>query len=163
LITLTTDTAKITALKTKFEKYGPYAIRQGLKASSDYLNSPAVKAEMYPANRNGSPFVWSSERQRRFVMATVDLPYSRTGGLAAAGQFKVNENSFWVEYTNSIPWWKYVLHPSWQIIGHRTRGWVPVNRFVVNQSGKIVPIFKRSALDAWKEMDTFMYSGGAGL
>lgn len=160
---LAVDTAKITRLKTKFEKYGPYALKQGLKASAAYLNEPSTKAEMYPANRNGSPFVWSSERQRRFVMATVDLPYSRTGGLAAAGEFRVNETSFWVEYRNSVSWWKYVLHPSYQIIGHRTRGWVPVNRFVVNKSGRIVPIFKKSALDAWKEMDTFMYGGGAGL
>jgi hypothetical protein len=163
VITVATDTAKITRLKDKFAKYPPYAIKQGLGASADYLNSPPVKASMYPPDRNGSPFVWSSERQRRFVMATVDLPYSRTGGLAQAGEFKVNERSFWVEYTNSVPWWKYVLHPSYQIIGHRTRGWVPVNRFVVSQSGRVVPVFKRAAVDAWDSLESFMFGGGGGL
>lgn len=37
-------------------------------------------AEPPKANKR-SPVRWESERQRRFVMATVNLPYQRTGGL----------------------------------------------------------------------------------
>jgi len=161
MIAVDVDTAKITKLRDKFKKYGPYALKRGLETGASYLNSH--KTEMYPANVNGSPFVWSSDGQRRFVFANVDLPYSRTMGLAMSGNFTINESSFWVEYANTLPWWKFVLHPSYQIIGHRTRGWPVINRWVVNQSGKIVPDFKRAVLAAWDEQELFMYSGGAGL
>jgi hypothetical protein len=161
MLSIAVDTAKITRLQTKFAKYGPYALKKGLQAGADYLNSH--KAEMYPYSRNGSPFVWSSDKQRRFVFANVDLPYNRTMGLASAGRFSINESSFWVEYTNSLPWWKYVLHSSYQIIGHKTRGWPVINDWVVKQSGKVVPDFKKAVLDAWTELDSLMFGGGAGL
>jgi len=163
MISMAVDTAKITKLQTKFAKYGPYAIKAGLKAGNDYLNSSDIKYLMYPPSQSGSPFVWSSEKQRRFVFATISLPSVRTMNLANSGSFKVNETSFWIEYVNSASYAKYVQHPSYQIIGHRMRGWKPVNTFVVSRSSDIVRLFKPAALAAWTEMESFMFGGGAGL
>ena len=157
------DTAKITKLKAKFESYGPYAIKAGLQSATVYLNTASFKQSMYPASRSGQPFVWSSEKQRRFVMANIRLPSIRTFHLANSGQFKVDETSFWVEYRNTADYSKWVIHPSTMIIGHSLRGWKPVNEYVVKQSAKIVRDFKSAAIKAWDEMETFMYSGGAGL
>jgi hypothetical protein len=163
MINLDVDTAKITKLKTKFAKYGPYAIKMGLKSANDFLNTPTFKRSMYPPSQSGQPFVWSSDKQRRFVFANIRLPSVRSFALADAGMFTINESSFWIAYTNSAPYSQFVIHPSYQIIGHRTRGWKPVNQFVVKEAPKIVRDFKASAIKAWDEMDAFMYGGGAGL
>ncbi len=166
MLSIAVDTAKITKLKEKFEKYPPYAIKRGLSDSAAYLNQPNIKASMQAADTN-APFVWSSDRQRRAYFATDGfgggIPYSRTGGLVQAGEFTINETSYWVEYTNPLPWWKYVMHPSYQIIGHRLRGWPVINRWVVGQSGRVVPEFKKGVLAAWSEMESFMFGGGGGL
>lgn len=166
MINMAVDTAKITKLQAKFAKYGPYAIKQGLKAQSAFLNDPNFKSTMYPPESN-APFVWSSIAQQRKVMALLreqgGPPYRRTMNLANSGQFNVNEESFWIEYTNTADYAKFVVSSSSQIIGMRKRGWKPVNQFIVAISGKLVPIFKQAALAAWAEMDAFISGGGAGL
>ena len=163
MISMAVDTAKITKLKAKFEKYGPYAIKSGLGAITTHLNEPLFKQSMYAPSKSGQPFVWSSDKQRRFVFANVQLPSVRTFALADAGKFSVNEQSFWIEYYNPIPYGKYVFHPSYQIIGHRLRGWIPVNQQVVKISSKLVKDFKPAAIKAWEEMDAFITGGGAGI
>jgi len=162
MINLDVDTAKITRLQTKFQKYGPYALKEGLKASADYLNTPSFKESMYPLSQSGSPFVWSSERQRRFVMANIKLPSVRTFELANAGEFTINETSYWVGYVNRLPWAKWV-QSTMMIVGHRLRGWKPVNEHVVKASSKIVPLFKKRVIEAWTEMDNFIMGGGGGI
>lgn len=157
------DTAKITRLKEKFAKYGPYATKQGLKAISEQLNDQNFKMEMYPPDNNGSPFLWSSAAQRMYVYANVDLPYSRSYRLALEGEFEVDEERYWIGYTNAMPQWVYILHPSYIIAGHKARGWKPVNEFVVKKSSTLLPIFKRRVLDAWNEMESIVYGGAFGL
>ena len=161
LLSVQVESAKITRLKDKFARFGPYATKEGLKGASSYLNS--IKGEMYPASRNGSPFVWSSERQRRYVFANIDLPYNRTMQLANSGRFEVDENYYMVGYTNSMPAWIFILHPQYQIIGHRTRGWPTINRWTVRQSSRVVSHFKTSVLSAWERMDSEIFGGAPGL
>lgn len=157
------DTAKVSKLQDKFKKYPPFALKKGLEAGASFLNSSDFKSSMYPTNRNGSPFTWSSDKQRRYVFATVDLPYRRTDELARSGEFVIDEKYYTIGYTNSAPFWQYVLHPSMQIIGHRLRGWIPVNTQVQKKAGQIVPKFKEAVLAAWEEYDKFLFGGGAGL
>lgn len=163
MIRMDVDTAKITGLQNKFAKYGPYALKRGLESMTEYLNDNSFKHSMYPPSKSGEPFVWSSEKQRRYVFANVDLPSVRTYELAEAGEFKINDRSYWIEYNNPVPYAKWVLHPTTMIIGHRLRGWKSVNEQVVKISSKLVPMFKTAALKAWREMDAFIYGGGAGL
>ncbi len=87
------DTAKINKLKDKFQKYPPYAIKQGLKASSDYMNTLPFKSAMYPPSQSGQPFVWSTDKQRRFVLANIRLPSVRTFALADAGEFDAKKTA----------------------------------------------------------------------
>lgn len=166
MIEMSVDTAKITKLQTKFEKYGPYALGEGLKAANDYLNSSEVKNSLYPPVPKGA-FVWSSDKQRKAYFATngfgAGIPYTRTMQLALQGKFVIDMNSFWIEYSNALPYAKWVIHPSHQIIGHKTNKWQVMNTFITKQSTKIVPKFKTAVLDAWERMDSFMYGGGAGL
>lgn len=166
MIKLDYDVAKITKLENKFHKYGPYAIQQGLNAMNEYLNSPDIRAGMYPP-KSSEPFVWSSDKQRRAYFATNGfgggIPYSRTMQLYENASFKVNNETFWIEYINGVPYAKWVQHPTYQIIGHKTRGWLYITTYISKKSGEAVKLFKPAAIDAWEKMDTFMYSGGAGL
>jgi hypothetical protein len=166
MINMDVDTAQITRLKAKFEKYGPYAIKRGLEAANDYLNSPDIRAGLYPPREYG-PFVWSSDKQRRAYFATNGfgggIPYMRTMQLYENAKFNINERLFWIEYTNTSPYAKWVQHPSYQIIGMKMRNWMFVNKYILTHRTRIVSEFKPAALKAWKEIDSFMYGGAVGL
>ena len=157
------EIAKFIKLKTKAEKYPPFAMGAGLNAINREMNSTAFKRGIVPPDRNGSPFMWSSPRQRRFVFANVSLPYARTFQLVDSGHFSVNERYFMIEYSNRKSWWKYVLHPTYQIIGHKTRGWPTVNRYVISKSALLVRLFKPAAIQAWEDMDNLVFGGALGL
>jgi hypothetical protein len=166
MINIAVDKAQMTKLQAKFQKYGPYAISKGLAASNDYLNSPDIRAGMYPP-KSSEPFVWSSDRQRRAYFATNGfgggIPYSRTMQLYEGAKFQVNERSFWIEYVNGVPYAKWVQHPSYQIIGMKARHWLYVNTYISKLTPEVVRRFKPAVLKAWEDLDSFMYSGGVGL
>lgn len=148
-------TAQIAKIKDKFDKYPPYAMTKGLNASSNYLNNNFVKQSLYPVSQSGQPFVWSTEKQRRYVMANIRLPSVRTYNLANSGQFKVNLNfsSLYIYYENTAEYAKWVIGSFTRIIGHITRGWQPVNTMVINKyRGEVVSRFKEAAIKAWDEM-----------
>jgi hypothetical protein len=161
---ISTDTKKITDLQRKMENFPPIAIQAGLKATNDYLNTDEFKESMYaPKASPGTPFDWSSDKQRRAFFATDGfgggIPTVRTYALAQDGAFSVNEASLWIEYSNTAPYSKYVIHPTFQIVGHIHRGWKPVNKFVVAKSGEIAKVFESAAVAAWKSLtgDSYKY------
>lgn len=158
------DTAQVTRLRAKFAKYGPFAIQKGLDAANNFLNSPDVRAGLYP-NREYGPFVWSSDKQRKAYFATDGfgggIPYMRTMQLYENAHFNVSSQSFFIEYINSSPYAKWVQHPSYQIIGMKMRHWMFVNKYIITHKSRIISEFKPAALKAWKELDSFIYGGGA--
>jgi hypothetical protein len=150
------QTAKI---KDKFDKYPTFAMGKGLDASSNYLNNNFVKQSLYPPSQSGSPFVWSSERQRRAFFATNGfgrgIPTVRTMELANSGSFKVNKSgsSLYIYYENTASYAKWVIGQFTQIIGHITRGWKPINTMVIDKyRNEVVSRFKDAAIKAWDEM-----------
>lgn len=168
LIDISVDTNKITALGKKLSRYGPVAIKAGLEAATDYLNDPDFMFGMYPPEvPSGTPFEWSSEAQRKKVMALLTEqggpPYQRTYELLESGSFSINAGSLWIEYENVAPYSRFVMHPSYMIKGHRARGWKPVNQFVVAKSKDVARVFEKAAKAAWDEQEKFLFGGGAGL
>lgn len=161
------DTKQMTRLQAKLSRYGEAAIQQGLKDTEAYLNEDEFKLQMYPTIPAGTPFQWSSEKQRRAYFATDGfgggIPYKRTHELMQSGTFHVNSGSLWIEYRNTAPYSRWVINPMFQIIGHIKRGWKPINVFVVAKSKQIASIFQKATKKAWTEMDKFIYGGGAGL
>lgn len=155
MINLEVNTAQIAKIKDKFDKYPAYAMGKGLDASSNYLNNNFVKQSLYPPSQSGQPFMWSSAKQIRFVMANIRLPSVRTYNLANSGQFKVNKafSSLYIYYENTANYAKWVIGSFTRIIGHITRGWQPVNTVIVNKyRSQVVSRFKDAAIKAWDEM-----------
>lgn len=162
-------TAQVAKLKDKFDRYPVFAIGAGLDASAEYLNTPEVKNSFYPPSQAGSPFQWSSERQRRAFFATNGfgrgIPTVRTMELANSGTFKVNKaySSLYVYYENTASYAKWVIGQFTQIVGHIARGWKPVNTVIVDRErATVLTKFKAAALAAW-ENDQFVSGGGSGL
>ena len=59
LLDVAVNTKTMTKLQGKLDKYPPYAIKEGLKAAEDYMNTDSFKMGMYPESKMGSPFDWS--------------------------------------------------------------------------------------------------------
>ena len=158
LLRIETDTAKLTKLKGKLAKYPKFATLEGLRAASAYLNEDTFRESMYPPESN-EPFTWSSEKQRRAFFATDGfgrgIPTKRTHELMLSGRFRIDEGTFWVLYENVAPYSPWVISPQFQIIGHRKRGWKPVNTFVVGKSKDIARVFTRATKAAWDKMKNY--------
>lgn len=149
------DTKKMNNLQNKLSKYPPFAIQEGLRAAEEYLNNDQFKLSMYP-EESDEPFLWSSDKQRKAYFASdgfgKGIPYQRTYELMRSGTFAVNAGYLTVEYTNTAPYSNYVINPSMQIIGHKRRGWQPINQFVVAQSKNIARVFQTAARAAWEKL-----------
>lgn len=157
-LSVTTDTAKLTALKTKLAKYPKFAMLEGLRAASALLNEDSFRESMYPPESD-EPFTWSSEKQRRAFFATDGfgrgIPTRRTHELMLSGRFRIEESTLWVLYENVAPYSPWVMSPQFQIIGHKKRGWKPVNTFVVGKSKEIARVFTKATKDAWNKMKAY--------
>lgn len=134
----------------KLGRFGPFVTKLALNTAASYFNRPEVKESFYPPSQSGSPFAWSSDKQRRYVYANEQLPYSRTFNLARDGTFRVNEENMRVEYTNTAPGWIFVFHKDFMIIGHRRRGWQPINKAALDKWPSGLDIVKAAVSDAWK-------------
>ena len=146
--------SQIAKIKTKMDKYPPYAIGKGLDATAEFLNTPIVKASIYPPSQSGQPFIWSSEKQRRFVFANIKLPSVRTLNLANSGTFKVEKrySSLYVYYENTASYAKWVIGQFTQIVGHIARGWKPVNTHIVDYRSDVLDVFRGAVFKSWDEL-----------
>jgi hypothetical protein len=155
MISLETDLEQIAKIKTKFDKYPPALLGKGLDNVSAYLNSPLVKMSIYPPSQSGQKFIWSSERQRRYVMANIKLPSVRTFQLADAGSFEVEKkfSSFYIYYKNSMSYAKWVIGSFTRIIGHIARGWKPVNSVIVDKyRNDVISKFDEGTKGTWNSL-----------
>lgn len=156
MLDLQVNEQQIAKLKDKFQKYPPYAIGKAGDATAAYLNSTSVKQSIYPQSQSGQPFIWSSERQRRFVHANIKLPSTRTMNLANSGSFQVEKkySSLYITYTNTASYAKWVIGNFTRIIGHITRGWKPVNTIIVDRErNKVLDIFRENVSSkTWNEL-----------
>jgi hypothetical protein len=159
------DNKRLANLSKKLNGFGQYAVKEGLKSSSIYMNTGNFLESMYPPSKSGSPFTWSSDKQRKAFFASNGfgrgIPTVRKYTLVSEGKFTVNKNLM-IEFDFPSPY-KYVISPSSQIIGHNKRGWKVLPAFIRSKSAGIVKAFKNGANQAWKEMDKFITGGGAGL
>lgn len=154
MLSLDTDVNQIAKIKEKFDKYPPYVIGKGLDAATNYLNNPTFKQSIYPPSQSGQPFIWSSEKQRRYVFANIKLPSTRTYYLASSGTFVADKrySSLYIYYQNVASYAQWVIGNFTQIIGHKARGWKAVNSIVIDKRNDIMREFDNGTKNAWNEM-----------
>lgn len=110
----------------------------GVEESNKYMVSVMQK---YPP-RSSDPFVWSSEKQRKFVMARLreqgKTYYTRTQGLSRA--WKTEGKGYKQIITNDTEYAKFV-QDRYQIVGHQVRGWMTVNTMLKDKGKTILQKF----------------------
>lgn len=163
------DTAAFKRLQDKLHKYPQAAINAGMAAVTDFLESE--KPKLYPPQKGGA-FEWTSDKQRRYVMMLLRQqggpPYQRTGALGESVKFTYGKKGDFSYLgaamdSNIAPYARYVIRSQDQIIGHRKRGWKPINQFITDRRAKVVSIFKKAAQAAWTKIESWMYGGASGL
>jgi len=157
ILDIKVNQAQLAKLKVKLDAYPSFVIEEGLNSVNTFLNSEQFKLSMYPPESD-APFVWSSEKQRRAYFATdgfgKGIPYVRSYELANSGEFVVEKKfkSLYIAYANAAPYFKWVQGQFSQIIGHITRGWKPVNTFVVDNGAIVRERFEAGIKGAWDRM-----------
>lgn len=100
-------------------------IRSELKATAE--RRIIKKLRTYP-RKPRYPLRWTSERQRKYVMAKLreqdNLPYQRTGALKRGWEVevKINPATAFLVITNDMPYAQYVMGDRQQIM-HQDTGW----------------------------------------
>lgn len=156
MLDLQYDVTQLAKLREKTSNYPPYALNKGLEVTANYLNTNRHLLSLYPPT-SSQPFIWSSERQRRKVMALLGgQPYSRTYNLMNSGIFNVNNRPgyLYVYYENFASYAKWVIGQTTQIIGMIARGWKPVNKVISTSDRRddIKELFRYAVINAWNEM-----------
>lgn len=90
------------------------------------------------------PFIWKSERQRRFVMAKLtednNLPYQRTGDLSAGWDVELDttDDGGILQATNDVSYTEFVQGDFAQP-GHLATGWI--------QAAEVIAKYREAAED----------------
>ena len=161
------DTAAFKRLNDKLKKYPQAAINAGMSAVTEFLEGE--KPKLYPPSQVGKPFEWTSDKQRRYVMMVLreqgGPPYQRTGALADSVKFVYGKSGgmSYIGAESTSPYARFVIGSQDQIIGHRKRGWKPINQFITDRRARVVSIFSKAAKNAWDKIEAFMYGGASGL
>ena len=112
----------------------PKLLKKELKKTLN-KTSNVVKQEMKKEVPQGAkhPIEWTSEKQRRFVMAKLkeegNLPYRRTNEIVNGWRFRVNAKggiNIGVEFTNISPKARFVIGGDQQKF-HANTGWIHAN------------------------------------
>lgn len=142
------DIAGLSELREKMAKLYPEAADAGVELANEYmLNVERLNAPLpYP----GQPFTWSSEKQRRYVMAKLreqgGPPYSRTQELSRGWELigsGVNQI-----LVNQVPYAKYVKEEGSQIIGMKNRGWKVIQQDTREKAPQIQRKFEAGCKNA---------------
>jgi hypothetical protein len=118
----------------------------GVENANRYMLN--IERQNAPSHK-GEPFRWTSEKQRRYVHATVDLPYTRTQSLSRGWQLLgTGRNQILV---NEVPYAPYLKTLASQQIGHMLRGWTTIEEDVKDHEPRMVQKFDEGVRKAIKQ------------
>ena len=135
------DISGVQTIAERIKRLPKEAADAGVEEANGYI----VEFERtYPKSRKGQPFAWSSEKQRKFVMAKLrrenNLPYSRTQQLRR-GWKTVGKGSDQI-VVNEVPYAKWVKQKATMIKGHVQRGWTALEDDIRQRARTILKRFE---------------------
>jgi hypothetical protein len=133
----------------RLKKLPKEAQNEGVEEANKYMVNIMQK---YPP-KSSEPFQWSSDKQRKAVMAKLreqgQTHYSRTQELRRGWKTKGKGVNQIVE--NLIPYTQFVQDRN-QIQGHRARGWMTVNTMLNDKGKEILKKFDAGVKKAIKKL-----------
>jgi len=146
------DISGVPELQAKMAALYPEAADAGVELVNEYMLN--VEQENARLPYAGEPFVWSSDKQRRKVMALLreqgGPPYSRSQQLSRGWQLLgYGRNQILV---NEVPYAQWVKQESTQIIGMAARGWKTIETDLRERAAQIQRRFEAGVKNAIKDL-----------
>jgi hypothetical protein len=166
MFTVSVDAERLKNLRRNLPKLPDYIKAEGLKAVADQMN--ADKASITPSNSTKLPIQWTSDKQRKYVMAmlreTNNLPYKRTGEMVNSINFEYGKGggSDYVTAETDSPYAQFVVGQYQQKFHHNT-GWRALETWMTSNRRKVMGVFRDATTKAVKEFNRWMYGGAPGV
>lgn len=141
------DIQGITTIQERLKRIPKEARDAGVESADEYIIN--IMKEYPP--KPSQPFVWSSDKQRRYVMAKL-----REGGFIGRTQrlrnaWKTVGKGYNQIVANETPYADYVQGDS-QIIGHRTNNWKTIQTILKAKGKTILQKFDAGVKKALKKL-----------
>lgn len=141
------DISGVTTISERLKKLPKEARDAGVEAANEYIINMMREYPPKPTR----PFVWSSDKQRRYVMAKI-----KEGGYIGRTQqlrnaWKTVGNGYNQMVVNETPYADYVQGES-QIIGHTTNGWQTISNKLKQRGKEILKKFEGGVKSAIKKL-----------
>lgn len=141
------DISGVTTISERLKKLPKEARDAGVESANEYIVNMMQEYPPKPTR----PFVWSSDKQRRYVMAKI-----REGGYIGRTQqlrnaWKTVGNGYNQMVVNETPYADYVQGES-QIIGHATNGWQTISNKLKQRGKEILKKFEGGVKSAIKKL-----------
>lgn len=142
------DISGVTTISERLKKLPKEARDLGTESANEYIVN-AMKVEPPKPNR---PFVWSSDEQRRYVMAKISKGEwtGRTQQLRNA--WKTVGKGYNQIVANETPYAQFVQDTN-QIIGHKTNGWQTWEMVKKSKAAEILRKFDAGVKKALKKLN----------
>jgi len=141
------DITSITTLNARLKKLPREAQDQGVETANAYIVN---LMRTYPA-KSSAPFVWSSDRQRKAVMAKYRSGEAGGRTQALRTGWKVVGSGMKQIVANEVPYAIYVQGEG-QIVGHTSNGWQTTAQIIKSKSKGILQKFEEGVRKAIRKL-----------
>lgn len=119
----------------------------GVEEANEYMVN---MMRVYPP-KSRAPFVWSSDKQRRFVMAKIRSGEWTGRTQALANSWKTVGKGYHQTVESDSAYASYV-QDRYQIVGHKSNGWQTINQLLNTNGKKILAKFDAGVKRAIKKL-----------
>jgi hypothetical protein len=135
------------ALRQWPKKVERYMKGAGKEAATDIIETTGLRK--YPTQIVGTPVVWKSEKQRRYVMAAIrrgeiEVPYRRGGKRSEryGTQYYIKSEGMDTAIGNRASYAKWLTDSKYQSRAMSARGWLKLLDTAVAKQGAITKIYQ---------------------
>ena len=141
------DIQGIATIQNRLNKLPGLAKDMGVEAANEYIVN---LMQVQPPVPN-KPFVWSSDKQRRYVMAKISKGGYTRRTQELRNAWKTVGNGYQQMVVNETPYADYVQGDN-QIIGHKTNNWQTIEMNLKNKGKEILKKFEGGVKSALKKL-----------
>ena len=142
------DIVGFETIKQRLLKLPKEAQDAGVENANEYILN---QMRAYPP-KPSAPFVWSSDKQRRYVMAKLREQGGKGGRTQNLSQgWKAVGNGYKQILVNEVDYAKYVQDEE-QIIGHKTNNWQKISDILKKRGSEILRKFDGGVKKAIKRL-----------
>jgi hypothetical protein len=125
--------------------------KEACNAAVEEANKYIVNQMQVQPPKPTQPFVWTSDKQRRYVMAKISEGGYTGRTQALRNSWKTEGKGYEQIVISDSPYAQFVQDTN-QILGHKINGWVTVNQMLKNKGAEILKRFEAGVKKALKKL-----------